>query len=175
VFYKHERLEKKLREHGRTATAEILSMRTEGSGNSVSGAFAPDEDLTASWTLCWMKLRVTPEGEPPFEVSLRTRLNTFKYKGDTVPVLYDPDDHDKVVVDYEADARAAMEGRTGDTALGGQIEEFNEHAAEFREQAEGFRESAEIFGEIARAKAAGDQAEVDRLKAEFLRRRPPQA
>jgi len=51
---------------------------------------SPDDDLTTSWTLCWLHLRVMPEGEPPFEASVRTRLNTFKYKGDTVPVLYDP-------------------------------------------------------------------------------------
>jgi hypothetical protein len=173
VFYKHERLERKLREHGRSAPAEILSMRTEGSGNSARGILAPDDDLTASWTLARLELRVMPDDEPAFEVTVRTRLNTFKYKGDTVPVLYDPDDHDKVVVDYEADARATMEGTAAPGGLAAESAEFAEHAAEFREQAAAFRASSETLAAIARAKAAGDDAEVARLKAEFQRQPPP--
>jgi hypothetical protein len=112
MLYKHERLEKKLREHGRAAPAEILAMRTEGRGNSARASWSNDDDLTTSWTLCRLELRVMPPGEPPFEATVRTRLNTWKTKGATVPVLYDPDDHDKVVVDYESDARATMEGKT---------------------------------------------------------------
>ena len=49
-----------------------------------------------------------PPGEPAFEQTVHSRLNTLKSKGDTVPVLYDPDDHGRVVVDYEADAQAEM-------------------------------------------------------------------
>jgi hypothetical protein len=109
VLYKHERLEKKLRKHGRPATAEILAIRTEGSGNSARASWANDDDLTTSWVLCRLELRVTPPGEAPFEATVRTRLNTLKSRGDSVPVLYDPDDHDKLVVDYEADAQAQME------------------------------------------------------------------
>jgi ATP-dependent Lon protease len=41
--------------------------------------------------------------EAPFEATVLTRIHTFKYKGDSVPVWYDPNDHSKVVVDYEAD------------------------------------------------------------------------
>jgi hypothetical protein len=111
MLYKHERLEKKLREKGRSAPAEILAMRTEGRGNSARASWSNDDDLTTSWTLCRLELRVMPPGEPPFEATVRTRLNTWKTKGATVPVLYDPDDHDKVVVDYQSDARATMEGK----------------------------------------------------------------
>ena len=110
MLYKHGRLEKKLREHGRPATAEILSIRTEGQGNSAKAQWSDDSDLTTSWTLCRLQLRVKPQGEAPFEATVRTRLNTLKSQGDTVPVLYDPDDHDKLVVDYELDARRQMEG-----------------------------------------------------------------
>ena len=170
MFYKHEHLEKKLREHGRSATAEILSMRTEGSGNSLSGMFAEDDDLSGQWTLARLHLRVMPEGEPPFEATVRSRIHTFKYKGDTVPVLYDPGDHDKVVVDAEADLRAFDEQQERVTS---EAASFAAHAAEFREQAEEFRESTSILRELAQAKAAGNQAEVARLKAEFLSRKPP--
>jgi hypothetical protein len=172
VFYKHARLERKLREQGRPAPAEILAMRTEGSGGSARPA--DDDDLTQSWTLCRLYLRVMPEGEPPFEVTVRTRLNTFKYKGDTVPVLYDADDHEKVFVDYEADARAVMESQArrheDATELAERAAEFAEQSAEFREQAAGFRAAGETLKALARAKAAGDQAEVARLKAELQSR-----
>jgi hypothetical protein len=110
MLYKHDRLEKKLREHGRAAPAEILAMRTEGEGTSARASWSNDDDLTTSWFLCRLELRVMPPGEAPFDATVRTRLNTWKAKGGTVPVLYDPEDHDKVVVDYQSDARKAMDG-----------------------------------------------------------------
>jgi hypothetical protein len=176
VIYKHEHLEKKLREHGRTAPAEILAMRTEGSGNGLGAMWATDDDLSKQWTLCWFHLRVMPEGEPPFEASVRSRLHTFKYKGDSVPVLFDPDDHDKVVVDAEADLRAVTEEQPAGSGraaggLAGDSAAFAEHAAEFRDQAADFRASTDALAAIMRAKAAGNQTEVDRLKAEFQQRR----
>ena len=96
-------------ESGRTAPAEILGMRTEGSYNEMSAAWADDSDLTKGGSLCRLELRVMPPGEPSFEKTIRTRVNTFKYTGDTIEVLYDPNDHDKVAFDYEADAEQAME------------------------------------------------------------------
>jgi hypothetical protein len=178
VFYKHEHLLKELREHGRAATAEILSMRTEGSGNSARKMFAPDEDLSAQWTLAKLDLRVMPEGEPSFDVTVRSRLHTFKYQGETVPVLYDPADHDKVVVDYEADLQAAMaqlaaarEASPGPTqSFTASAAEFRESADQFAKQAASFRASADVLSAIAQAKASGNTAEVERLKAEMRQR-----
>ncbi len=108
MFYKHSGLLKELRATGRTAPAEILGMRTEGSYSEMRSAWADDSDLTAGGTLCRLELRVLPPGGPPFEKTIRTRLNTFKYTGDTIDVLYDPNDHDKVAFDYEADAQRVM-------------------------------------------------------------------
>jgi hypothetical protein len=161
VLYTHDRLEKKLRENGRAARAEIISMRTEGRGNKATAFGATDDDLTKAWTNCWLHLRVLPEGEPPFEAEVRTRLNTFKSQGDTVPVLYDPNDHDKVFVDYEADAQEAMEKARQDTAarsaratgtpavagqppaaFTGDAASFADSAAAFADQAAKFREQA---------------------------------
>jgi hypothetical protein len=177
VFYKHGHLEKKLRENGRSARAEILSMRTEGGGNDLAAVWATDDDLSKQWTLCWFHLRVMPDGEPSFEASVRGRLHTFKYKGDTVPVLYDPGDHDKVVVDAEADLRESREQPGGSSvaadaaAFADNAAAFADNAAAFREQAADFRETTDVLSAIMAAKAAGNQAEVDRLKAEFMRRR----
>jgi hypothetical protein len=134
VFYKHTRLEKKLRENGRSAPAEILSMRTEG--HTSSAKLSGDEDLT-------------------------------------VPVLYDPGDHDKVVVDYEADARETMERleqqRTAGKEFTRQATEFADQAAAFRQQSESMLGNSEKLAALARAKAAGNQDEVDRLKAEITK------
>jgi len=112
MMFKHSHLEKKLRDHGRSAPAEILSIKTEGSAgtqNPFKAWSADDDDLTTSWFLSRLELRVMPPGEPAFEKTVHSRLNTLKSKGDTVPVLYDPDDHDKVVVDYQADAQTEMD------------------------------------------------------------------
>jgi ATP-dependent Lon protease len=108
MFFKHKHLLEELREKGRHATAEIVSMQTEGGGNSMRANWAPDDDLTTSWTDCKMDLRVFPPGEPPFEVTVHTRLHTFKWKGDKVPVWFDPDNHHRVVVDYEEDVTTRM-------------------------------------------------------------------
>jgi hypothetical protein len=149
MLYKHGRLEKKLREDGRTAPAEILSIRTEGSGGSAKGQWSEDDDLTGNWSLCRLQLRVMPPSEASFEVSVRTRLNTLKFKGDTVPVLYDPDDHDKVVVDYQSDARSHMEG-TAEYNAGTDAD---------------LAELARLAGSTSEAAGGGDfQARLDRLQ-----------
>jgi hypothetical protein len=183
VLYKHDRLEKKLRERGRTARAEILSMRTEGRGNKATAFGATDDDLTKAWTNCWLHLRVMPEGEAPFEAKLRTRLNTFKSQGDTLPVLYDPDDHDRVLVDFEADAREAMDrarrdaearsaradgapalgaasaGESAGASAGESAGAFTGDAASFADSAAGFAEQAAKFREQAAALRAKAEAE----------------
>jgi hypothetical protein len=51
-------------------------------------------------------LRVEPEGEAPFEVNLAIRADQLKVNrwrlGPSVPVLYDPGDHDRVAFDTAA-------------------------------------------------------------------------
>jgi hypothetical protein len=116
MFFKHKHLLEELREKGRHATAEIVSMQTEGGGNSMRADWAPDDDLTTSWTDCKMDLRVSPPGESPFEATVHTRLHTFKWKGDKVPVWYDPGNHHRVVVDYEEDVATQMRA-VNDAAL----------------------------------------------------------
>jgi len=109
MFFKHKHLLDDLRENGRRGAAEILSMKTLGGGSDLRAMWAPDEDLTSSWTDCRMKLRVVPadRSEAPFEAAVLTRIHTFKFKGSSVPVWYDPRDHSRVAVDYEADLARA--------------------------------------------------------------------
>jgi hypothetical protein len=110
MFFKHKHLLEELRANGRQAKAEIISMKTVGEGSNMRAMWASDEDLSSGWMDCWMDLRVLPHGEPPFEVKVLTRIHTLKFKGGGVPVWYDPADHSRVAVDYEADLQSQTEG-----------------------------------------------------------------
>jgi hypothetical protein len=87
---------KKLARKGTKATATVLEIASTGKTTRKTGFFAAEtvEDDRKS------KLRVEPEGADAFEVS-----GTFRYPrsaipevGDEVPVIYDPDDHDEVMI-----------------------------------------------------------------------------
>jgi ATP-dependent Lon protease len=110
MLFKHKHLLEELRKKGGRATGEILSMTTIGGAASVSSAWAADEDLSKTWFDCRMVLRVVPEdrAQSPFEATVMTRIHTQKSQGAHVPVWYDPADHSKVAVDYEADLERAM-------------------------------------------------------------------
>jgi hypothetical protein len=110
MLFKHKHELEELRAKGRRATGEIRSMKTLGSGGSASALLSPDEDLTTTWFECSMQLRVVPDDrtDAPFEAEVLTRIHTIKAQGATVPVWYDPHDHSRVVVDYEADVQAEM-------------------------------------------------------------------
>lgn len=105
MLFKHKHLLEELRGKGRKATGEILSITTLGAAAGFTGTFSPDEDLSHTWYDCRMVLRVVPEdrAEPPFEATVLTRIHTQKFQGGHVPVWFDPADHKKIVVDYEAD------------------------------------------------------------------------
>jgi ATP-dependent Lon protease len=105
MLFKHKHLLDELRQKGSKATGEILSMTTMGEAAGIKGTFSSDADLSHTWYDCRMVLRVVPEdrAEPPFQATVLTRIHTMKYQGSHVPVWYDPADHAKIVVDYEAD------------------------------------------------------------------------
>jgi ATP-dependent Lon protease len=108
MLFKHKHLLEDLRAHGRKATAEVLSVTTLGVASK--GGWSSDEDLTRTWYDCRLVLRVIPEdrAEPPFEARVLTRVHTQKTAGSHVPVWYDPADHMKLAVDYEADVQRIM-------------------------------------------------------------------
>jgi hypothetical protein len=80
-------------------------------------------------------LRVQPEGEPEFEVKKRFSFPQLAVPsaGQTVPVIYDPNDHDKILVDYSPDAQqnAAFSAAGIDP---GQIGQLMEQAQQMRAQ-----------------------------------------
>lgn len=118
MFFKHGRLEKELREHGRTATAQVLHAKTEGEIQGVKAIFADDDDLSTGAILYRLKLRVMPKNEPHFEVTVHTRSHTMLLQGETVPVMYDPDDHERVVVDYKLDYQRQVDAANAPKADG---------------------------------------------------------
>ncbi len=107
MLFKHKHLLEELRRTGRQATGEILDLTTIGEAASLRAGWSSDTDLTTTWFDVRMKLRVVPQDhvEAPFEATVLTRIHTLKTQGSHVPVWYDPNDHSKVVVDYEADVQ----------------------------------------------------------------------
>jgi hypothetical protein len=129
MFRRSKRLEKKLREHGRQAPAEVLE--AEGTGVGITRgnpAFLQNTQLV--WKL---KLRVKPADEPPFETETKTRFPQLAgpHPGATLNVLYDPDDHSKVVVDSSPEG--AAEALLGES-MGELVREAVADPAGFREQ-----------------------------------------
>ena len=103
MFGSHDRLEKKLREHGRSGSATVL----EAEQTHWAVAHAPD-NVVANTEIVWkLKLQVTPSGEAPFEAEIEQSWPQLSPPrvGQVVPVLYDPEDHSKVAVDRSDVAR----------------------------------------------------------------------
>jgi hypothetical protein len=89
----HPLLERKLRKNGKSAMATVVSYERTKSGPMVYGA--------SRKSLCTLRLRVAPDGEPAFEVTTEAWLTGTEgaHDGMVVPVLYDPSDHSKLIVD----------------------------------------------------------------------------
>jgi hypothetical protein len=97
----HKLLEQKLRHKGTAALAtvvEVLSRHTQHQSNDLGQG--RDSSLVK------VRLRVEPEGEPAFEVTTDAWLPGTEgtSEGMMVPVLYDPKDHDKLVIDQREEA-----------------------------------------------------------------------
>ena len=98
-----KRLLKQLGENGKRANATVVEIAEKGMAVT-RGA----EGVVGNTELALKAhLRVQPEGEPEFAVKKRFSFPQLAVPsaGQTVPVLYDPDDHDKIVVDYSPEAQ----------------------------------------------------------------------
>jgi len=110
MFGSAERLEKKLRESGgKTATAEITTAKA-GKMAISTGNDAAQQAASAhvNWKLT---LRVTPDGESPFEAEVKApypEMGGGPSVADTIGVLYDPNDHTKLVVDHSTQGVATQ-------------------------------------------------------------------
>jgi hypothetical protein len=96
VFGSKKRLEEKLRASGKHAPAEVLE------ADSSYGITRGNPAFVGATNIVWkLKLQVRPEGEPEFTADVKAEFPQLSSpaKGMTLNVLYDPDDHSKVVVD----------------------------------------------------------------------------
>lgn len=104
-------LEKKLRQgNGRAASATVLDIKkgrsinwTVKDPNVTSGGMT---ETVGTASKDHYKLRVEPDGEPPFEAEVVIREDQFMAfapkVGSKIQVLFDPDDHSKLAVDVQA-------------------------------------------------------------------------
>jgi Short C-terminal domain len=124
----------KLEEHGTRAPAEVVRAEQSGVGVTTGNpAFAGATEVV--WKL---DVKVKPEGAEPFDAHVAARLPQYTVlrAGSTVPVLFDSDDHSKVILDMSpqgwADAALAsaeqMGALAGNPALAAPIKEMMEAA-----------------------------------------------
>jgi hypothetical protein len=92
------RARKKLEEHGRRAPAVVVEIADSGMSIS-SGQLVSGTELVLK-----TKLRVQPSDEPEFEVEQRFRYPQLSIPsvGTRLGVIYDPSDHDKIMIDRSA-------------------------------------------------------------------------
>jgi hypothetical protein len=97
MFGYHPLLERKLRKDGRRAFATILGAERTHLLNT-----AGDPSVVSNTTRMWkLVMRVEPDGEPPFEAKLNGWFGQTDdpRAQEQYVVLYDPDDHSKVIID----------------------------------------------------------------------------
>jgi len=90
------RTRKRLEEQGRTARATVLDIASRG----MTVTTGNDQIVANTKVVLKTKLRVEPAGEPAFEVDQRFRYSQFAIPsvGSVVAVVYDPDDHDRIML-----------------------------------------------------------------------------
>jgi hypothetical protein len=140
-----KKLKKELEASGKRANATIVEIAEKGM------AVTRGADNVVANTEIALKthLRVTPDDEPEFEVKKRFSFPQMAVPGagQTVPVLYDPNDHDKIIVDYspEAQQSAAFSAAGIDPS---QIGQLMEQAQQMRAQAAGMQGGMPGMGQV---------------------------
>ena len=98
-----KRMMKQLEENGKRANATVVEIAEKGMAvtRGAEGVIGNTELALKT------HLRVQPDDEPEFEVKKRFSFPQLAVPsaGQTVPVLYDPNDHDKIIVDYSPEAQ----------------------------------------------------------------------
>jgi hypothetical protein len=118
-----KKLKKELEASGKRANATIVEIAEKGMAvtRGAEGVIGNTELALKT------HLRVQPDDEPEFEVKKRFSFPQLAVPsaGQTVPVLYDPADHDKIIVDYSQEAQqgAAFQAAGIDPSQIGQLME----------------------------------------------------
>jgi hypothetical protein len=102
----NKRLERKLKEHGgERAWATVLESKREWA--STGGVNVAPGQVGSMTIHQQLRLRVEPDGQTPFEGTVKQVFNDsygwhIPQEGYSVTVIYDPNDHAKLVIDLEA-------------------------------------------------------------------------
>lgn len=124
MFGHHELLERKLRKHGKSATATVLEChQTNFSQTTGNPGLVGNTQVE-----CKLRLRVAPDGETAFEATTDALFGQFSIPSEGMPVqvLYDPSDHGKVVIDHSEAAQEATVQATIDQRMQPVIERARE-------------------------------------------------
>jgi hypothetical protein len=156
-----KKLKKQLEESGKRANATIVEIAEKGMAVT-RGA----EGVVGNTELALKThLRVQPDDEPEFEVKKRFSFPQLAVPsaGQTVPVLYDPSDHDKIIVDYspEAQQSAAFSAAGIDP---NQIGQLMEQAQQMRTQAAGMQGMGQVPGMAPQQPAQPQADPVEQLE-----------
>jgi hypothetical protein len=125
----HKHLQHALRDHGGvTATAMIEQARCLGS--ETNSGF---HDTTFGYWFA-LKVAVRADGVEPFDASFHAFAHGYLTEGETIPVIFDPQDHSKICMDTESVARKRDADREAATArLQSRIDAFKAAGAATRE------------------------------------------
>jgi hypothetical protein len=127
-----KKLTKQLEETGKRANAIVVEIAERGMAvtRGAEGVISNTELALKA------HLRVQPDDEPEFEVKKRFSFPQLAVPsaGQTIPVLYDPQDHDKIIVDYSPEAQQGAAFSTAGIDPN-QIGQLMEQAQQMRAQA----------------------------------------
>jgi hypothetical protein len=134
VFGINGRLERKLRNRGMAARATVLSVRDMHFGANVSTGGNFSEVGPQLWTF---RVRVEPDGEPVFDAKIVAWHEHRPQEREIVPVLYDPSNHRKIILDRSVEAQAAAKEWwvNRDAEIQQQAKEQAKRNADIRQQA----------------------------------------
>jgi hypothetical protein len=93
------RLEANLRQRGRPATADVSDAERTHALRAAGEHTATGQNPTATWRL---RLQVKPDGETPFDADLTEAIPLGEEisVGQSMAVLFDPNDHSQVAIDH---------------------------------------------------------------------------
>jgi hypothetical protein len=148
------RMRKKLETRGRSATATVVEIAERG----MTVTNGSEGLVSATELILRTKLRVEPEGEPSFEVEQRFRYPQLSVPsvGSRVCVIFDPDDHDDIMIDRTKLPGLTLPGQ-GAAATG----------APGTPAAAGMLDLGGLLSTVREAQAQGSGAVAEALRASF--------
>jgi hypothetical protein len=160
-----KRLKNHLEESGKHANAVIVEIAEKGMAVTRGAA---DNVVANTEIALKARLRVQPDDEPEFEVKKRFSFPQLAVPsaGQTIPVIYDPQDHDKIVVDYSPDAQeeAALAAAGIDAGSLGELLNQAEQMRAQAQQAQGMAGMGQMPGMTPQAPAPARPDPVEQLE-----------